>query len=246
MATLTVALCLGLSVAEPARAGPPQSLGQRLFGGHGRDGRDPAAPMVGRYISEDGDVFTLDRTGPKALLKLDGSFEVWALQPQQAPRGDTIYKNDLGETVLRAPRLGGLTIFTAHRPDGEAAALVGIGEPLKLAIMGPRVLEDRLMQASIRASRAVRRVVVFAAEATPTSAPLIADAAMVTSEALVRLTKRADGRRMLDKVQRVELVEGRRASAQLSDGVLQVTVVPPQGVAGRPSSDWILQVAGQQ
>ena len=115
----------GLGAAQPALAGPLGSLGESLFGRHAKDGRDFAAPPIARYISEDGDVFVLDRTGTKPLLKFESSYEVWALSAQQAPRGDTIYKNDLGEPVLRATRLGGITIFTDHRPDGEAAALAG-------------------------------------------------------------------------------------------------------------------------
>ena len=67
---------------------------------------------------------------------------------------------------------------------------------------------------------------------------------MVTSEAVVRMTKRPDARKLLDHIAKVQLVEGRKASVQLgSDGVLLVTVVPPQGMAGRPSSDRIVQVA---
>ena len=245
-AKLAAALCvaLGLSLAlPPALAGPVESLREGLFGGHPRDGRDASTPPVARYMSEDGDAFTLDRTQAKPLLKFENSFEVWALQPQPAPRGDTIYKNDLGEPVLRATRLGGVTIFTEHRPDGEAAALAGPGSPLKLAIMGPQTLLERLAQASARASRAVRRLIPFEAEATPASAALIGDAAMVTSEAVVRMSRRSDARRLLDKILKVQLIEGRRSSAQVADSVLQVTVAPPQGLAGRPSSDRIVQVA---
>jgi hypothetical protein len=234
-----------LSLAASAQAGPLGSLREAL-GGHLREGRESSGPPIARYISEDGDVFTLDRTGPKALLKFDNSFEVWALQPQQAPRGDTIYKNDLGEPVLRATRLGGMTLFSEHRPDGEAAALAGPGTPLKLAIMGPQALFERLAQASFRASHAVKRLVRFEAEATPASSALIADAALVTSEAMVRMSKRSQSRRFLDRILLVRLVEGTKAAAELNgDGVLQVTVAPPQGQAGRPSSDRILQQVGQ-
>jgi hypothetical protein len=242
-AILAVGLCLTFALPVPALAGPVESLRQRLFERHPHDGRDFDAPPIARYVSEDGDVFTLDRTQPKPLLKFDGSFEVWALQPQQAPHGDTIYKNDLGEPVLRATRLGGVTIFTDQRPGGSAAALAGVGSPLKLAIMGPQALLERLAQASARASRAARRLISFEAEATPSSAPLIADAAMVTSEAVVRMTKRPDAHRLLDRILKVHLGEGHKASAQLIQGVLEVTVAPPQGVAGRPSSDRIVQVA---
>jgi hypothetical protein len=72
---------------------------------------------------------------------------------------------------------------------------------------------------------------------------VIADAAMVTSEALVRMTKRSDSHRMLDRILRVRITEGNRSAAQVQDGTLQVTVAPPQGLAGRPSSDRIVQVA---
>jgi hypothetical protein len=241
-AILAAALCVVLGAAQPALAGPLGSLSESLFGRHSKDGRDFAAPLIARYISEDGDVFVLDRTGPKPLLKFEGSVEVWALSAQQAPRGDTIYKNDLGEPVVRATRLGGITIFTDHRPDGEAAALAGPAPPLRLAIMGPQPLLERLEQASARASHAARRLIPFYAEATPVSAPLIADAAMVTSEAVVRITKRSDGHRILDHILKVHLMEGAKASVQVAQGVLEVTVAPPQGVAGRPSSDLIVRV----
>jgi hypothetical protein len=236
-------LCIALGLAQPALAGPVESLRDTLFRSHASDGRQFDAPMIGRYVSEDGDVFTLDRTQPKPLLKFENSFEVWALEPQPAPRGDTIYKNDLGEPVLRATRLGGITIFTDQRPGGSAAALAGIGSPLRLAIMGPQALLERLAQASARASRAARRLIPFEAEATPTSSALIADAAMVTSEAVVRMTKRSDTRRLLDHILKVRLMDGRKSSVQLNQGVLEVVVSPPQGLAGRPSSDRIVQVA---
>jgi Domain of unknown function (DUF4908) len=57
------------------------------------------------------------------------------------------------------------------------------------------------------------------------------------------MTKRADSRRLLDRILKVRLVEGRKASAQVAQGVLEITVAPPQGLAGRPSSDRIVQVA---
>lgn len=236
-----VVLCLVIGLAAPAAAFP--GLREGLFGPRPSDGRQSSTPLVARYVSEDGDVFTLDRSQPRPLLKFDNSYEVWALRPQPAPRGDTIYKNDLGEPVLRATRLGGVTLFTDQRPGGSAAALAGVGAPLRLAIMGPQALLERLAQASARASRAARRLIPFEAEATPSSSALIADAAMVTSEAVVRMTKRGDARRLLERIVKVHLAAGRKASAQVTDGVLEVVVAPPDGLAGRPSSDRIVQVA---
>jgi hypothetical protein len=237
MATL-VAMSGGWSIEASA-----QSLREGLFGQRPSDGRRMGSPPVARYVSEDGDGFVLDRSNSKPLLKFDDSPEVYVLQPQPAPRGDVIYKNDLGEPVLRATRLGGLTIFTSDRPMGSAAALAGGSEPIRLPTLGPQALLERLAQASAKASRAARRLIPFEADATPASAPLVADAAMVTAEAVVRMSRRSDGRALLARVSRVELVEGDRPGATLNRGVMMITVAPAHGLAGRPSSARIISVA---
>ena len=227
-ATVGVAVC-----AAPAWAGP-DNLRQSLFGREGFESRELAAPPVAHYLSEDGDGFVLDRSQGRVLLKFDNSPEVWALQGHPAPRGDVIYKNDLGEPVLRATRLGGVTLFTEQRPGGSAAAFAGGGSPLKLQPLGPQALLERLAQASARASHAAKRLIPFDADATPASSALIADAAMVASEAIVRMTRRADGRALLARFKQVRLAEGGRANVLLTRGALQITVAPGQGIAGRP------------
>lgn len=227
-------VCAVVGFASSAQA---QSLHDLLFGDHGPSaGRDFSAPPVARYVSEDGDVFTLDLTQARPLLKFENSPEVWALQPHPAPRGDVIYKNDVGQPVLRATRLGGVTVFTTHRPQGEAAALAGGAPPLRLAPLGPQALLERLGQASLRASRAAKHVILFDAEATPTSSAVIADAAVVASVAVIRLSEHPQGRNRLSRLKRVFLEEGRRVTAQVQSGTLKITVMPTLGMAGRPSS----------
>jgi hypothetical protein len=227
-------VCAGLGFGGPASAARLHDL---LFGNRSRPpGRVVASPPVARYVSEDGDAFTLDLTQDQPLLKFENSPEVWALQPHAAPRGDVIYKNDLGAPVLRATRLGGVTVFTDHRPDGEAAALAGAGAPLRLAPLGPQALLERLGQASLRASHAARHVILFDAEANPNSSAVIADAALVASVAVSRLADRPQGRSRLASLRRVFLEEGKRVAAVVQRGALKITVVPALGLAGRPSS----------
>ncbi|WP_293355852.1 DUF4908 domain-containing protein [Phenylobacterium sp.] len=206
-------------------------------------GAEIAGPPIARYVSEEGRVFILDRTQPVTMLKYEDSPEVWALAPNPAPRGDTIYKNDLGEPVLRATRLGGFTLFTDARPSGEAVSLAGGGSPLRLPPLSPQAVFERLAQASLRASRAARRPMLFEAEATPASSALIADAAVVTSVAIIRLSQRKDGRALLGQISRVRFQEGKKAQATLKNGVLSIVVAPSQGLAGRPSSDRLIKVA---
>lgn len=229
----------GVGVAAPALA-QPGSLREGLFGEGRYDSRRFSAPPVARYVVEDGGAFILDRSTPRPMVKFEDSAEVWVLQPQPAPRGDIIYKNDLGQPVLRATRLGGLTVFTRDRPSGAAAAMVAGATPLRLPTLGPEALLQRLAQASARASRAARRLIPFEADASPETAPLVADAAMVAAEAVVRLAADADGRQALSSIDKVTLVEGRRPGASLRGGVILITITPEDGMAGRPSSDRIL------
>ena len=233
-----------LGFAGTADAAGPESLREGLFGSRPAEGRQFAAPRIARYVSEEGVDFVLDRTQPQPLLKFGNSMEVWVLQPQPGPRGDTIYKNDLGEPVLRATRLGGVTVFTDGRPGGSAAALAGGANPIRMPVLGPLALLDRLIQASARASRAARRQVIFdAPDVTPASSSLVGDAATVASEAVVRMSRRPDASRLLAKFNTIRFAEGRKPTAQVSRGTLQITVTPAQGVAGRPSSERIVAVA---
>lgn len=238
---LAAALAVGLGAAGPALAAP-ETLRQGLFARHA-DGRQQTTPPIARYVSEDGERFVLDRSMARPLLKFENSPEVFALQPQPGPRGDMIYKNDLGEPMLRATRLGGVTVFTDDRPAGSAAALTGSGPPLRLAAMGPQEVFERLAQASARASRAARHLVAFNADADPDSAAVIADAATVASIAIIRMSGHPKGRSTVGRLRQVLLAKGRKASAKFNQDTLVITVVPGQGLAGRPSSELIFAMA---
>ncbi|HXQ12373.1 MAG TPA: DUF4908 domain-containing protein [Caulobacteraceae bacterium] len=229
----------GLIAGQTAHAGP-FNLGDELFG------HKPAKPppLALYRDNADGDpAFILDRSSSVVLLRFQDSPEIWLLTPHPAPRGDIIYKNDVGEAMLRATRLGGLTLFTSDRPDGMPAAMISDAPPLRLPpVPNASVFLFRMAQASAHASHAVQRLILFEArDPTPESAPLIADAANVTAEAVVVMAKRADGKRILLRLAKVILTPGRRASVALANGVLEIVVVDKANtliaaIAGRPSS----------
>lgn len=236
------AAALSVGYALPAHAGP-QTLREGLFGDRPAPGRR-ASPPIARYVSQEGEAFILDRSQTRAYMKFESSPEVWVLRSHPAPRGDVIYKNDLGEPMLRATRLGGLTLFTARRPGGSPAAFAGGGAALRLAPLSPQVLLERLAQASAKATRAARRLIPFEADASPRSSAVVADAAIVTAEAVVRLSRRPDGRSLLGRLKKVKLVEGSKPAVALHGSEMRITVSPDDGLAGRPSSDRIMQAAG--
>jgi hypothetical protein len=238
---LAVSLC---ALASPALA--QTSLLGGLLGRPSEGGPRSEAPPVARYVSETGETFVFDRSSTRApMLRFEGSNEVWVLSAQYAPRGDIVYKNDQGRTMLRATRVGGLTLFTAERPGGSAAAVEGGSSPLRLAPMGPQQLFHILAVASARASHAAQRLVPIEADATPESAALVGDAAMVASEAMLRLARRADGRALLAKISRIMIGEGAKPAVGMDKaGAIRIVVSPPLGLPGRPSSDRICWTVG--
>src|SRR5579883_1503250 len=137
--TLTCAVTLAWAALAPdSLAAGPLSLREALSGRH--VGQRPDPPVISRYETDAGGAFVLDLSTPRPLLKFEDNPEIWVLQPAPGPRGDVIYRNDLGEPMLRATRLGGMTVFTEDRPDGSAAALDGSSTPLRIASLSPAAL----------------------------------------------------------------------------------------------------------
>jgi hypothetical protein len=209
------------------------------------DGRGAAPPPVARFAIDDGGEFILDQEGREALIRFSDSPEVWALSRSRGPRGDIIYKNDMSEPVLRATKLGGMTVFTARRPEGAAAALLGPAMPVRLAPLGPALLFQRLYQDSVRSSRAAQHQIEFdAPDADPNSDGVIADAAAAVVEAMINLSGRPGGRAILARLGSIAIQPADRTTVMLRGRVVTITVNPSLGFAGRPSSERILLALG--
>lgn len=221
-------LLLALSVAGPVLA---------------QDAALRAPPSVARYVAGDDRGFVLDRSGRTPLLKFEDSAEVWVLKPAPGPRGDVIYKDDLGRQVIRASRLGGLTVFTADKPGGLPAALAGQAPAIRLTVIQPSALLGHFVQQSRRASRAARRRLGFVTgeDATAATSVLFADAATIAAEAVARFSARADSRAVLSRLSTVRITIGRSPAVIVAGDTLEVMLAPQLGVAGRPSSERIVR-----
>ena len=79
---LAILLALGGFACEASAQ--PDSLREGLFGKRPADGRRLSAPPVARYVTEDGEAITFDRSTSRPLLKFERTYEIWALQPQAA------------------------------------------------------------------------------------------------------------------------------------------------------------------
>jgi Domain of unknown function (DUF4908) len=241
---LTRAAGLSAVAVAMAAAAAPMSSREAFMGGHLAD--QPTGPPTARYQTDEGGVFILDRSSSKTLLKFENDPEIWVLDRQRGPHGDWIYRNDLGEEMLRATSLGGFTIFTVRRPEGSPAAFDGVSPPLRVGPVSPMQLTERFYQDSVRATQHARHEIVFETgkDADPSTAGPVADAAAVASEALVDVASRPNGRLILSRIDDVVITQGGKPNAALQKNRLVVTIVPKQGVAGRPSSRRIERATG--
>lgn len=234
-AIAATALAAGLALSAPVHA--QNSLRDTLQGRSYADGRRPQYPPVGRYVAAQGEGFVLDRSNGAPLLKFEDRQEVWALQAHAGARGDIIYKNDVGQPMVRSTRLGGLTLFTPDRPIGTPVAFDRPTPPLQARPLSTGQLLQTLAGASARASRAARRLVPFEAPSvSPGSEPVVADAAILAAEGVMLAATTARGRSVLSRVRRVRFREGLAPAAVMSGDMLEIVVAPRRGLAGRPSS----------
>ncbi len=238
----------GLALAAaPAHAGTI-TLRIMLWGSQNDMPRRPEEPLVARYQPDHGASFVLDRSVNPPLLRFEDSSEVWILQAQPGPGGDTIFRNDVGQPVLRATKLGGLTLFTEDDPTGAAVAYDGEALSLKpSSFMPPGLFLQRVLQASARSSHAAQRMIPFFTidDATPETAPLVADTAGTTAEAITRVSHQTNGRTLLARIVKVMLAKGGKPDARLDGGALIVTYTPGRTIGLHPSSERIMRAIGR-
>jgi Domain of unknown function (DUF4908) len=232
-----LAFCLA---SHPVWAGGPASLRDFLFGS--RPSAYDALPTIARYKADGGQGFVFDRTsGHGALVKFDDSAEILALTATQGPRGDVIYKNDVGQPVLRATRLGGLTVFTNDYPGGMAAAPTGVAvAPRPPPILGPVALLEIVTQASLQVRQKTKHFVYFDAgdaNVTPEGESVFADAFILAADALIRVNAHGKaGQGSVQQLSKVRFLQGAAPDVAVIGSSLQITVAPQLGIAGRPSS----------
>jgi hypothetical protein len=197
-------------------------------------------PPPGRYSSEAGQTFMLDRAGNLTLLRFERSTETWALRPTSAPRGDTIYRNDAGEQVLRVTPSGGITVYTTRNPGGSPVSVTGPAVSLEPTSLGPVQMFNLMTRRSSLVSEALGRLVRINLDGQESEA-LCIEALIVTTDAVVRIARSPSARPFLDRLRSITVIEGTRASVSYSNGDLRVVVDPKRGIAGRPSSARVIR-----
>lgn len=206
-----------------------------------RGGRVTTPPPVGRYVSESGDGFTLDRSGRFPLLRFDRRDETWVLRPTPAPRGDVIYRNDAGQQILRVTPGGGITVFTPRVPGGSPASLAGAGVSLTPPSLGPAQLFNLMARRSAMLSQTLGRLIEINVSTDAPSEALTVEALIIATDTVLRIARSPNARGALARLRAITIVDGPRASATFTGGELRIVVAPSQGIAGRPSSARVIR-----
>ena len=251
---LAAGVVVGVTAAGAADAQIMRSLREAMFGKHADDGRDNNhPPVVAHFVSARGEGFVLDETQAAApLLRYDGDDEVFQLTAKPGANGDLTFRNDVGQTVLKATRLGGMILFSsAHADVGDPAAVTGQANAFTPDHLNPTELWLHMAKSALRVTRACDHQVLFSGdkdnidEGIPneTIINLFAESVSVTTDALVQVAAQTDTRHSLDKLHEVHLIEGRPPGAHIEKGVLIIKLDPSRGTwGGHPSSKRIMSV----
>lgn len=245
---------MGVTAAGSADAQIMRSLREAMFGKHADDGRDNThPPIVAHFVSARGEGFVLDETKAGApLLRYDGDDEVFQLTAKPGANGDVTFRNDVGQPVLKATRLGGMILFSsAHADVGDPAAVTGQAAAFIPDRLNPTELWLHMAKSALRVTRACDHRIDFNAdkdnldEGIPdeTIINLFAESVSVTTDALLQVAAQPHTRHSLDKLHEVHLIEGRPPGAHIDNGVLIIKLDPSRGTwGGHPSSKRIMNV----
>jgi hypothetical protein len=236
-AAVSVTTAADASAQARAAQGSGQSLRDRVFSRN--------LPPRGRFVSETGQAFVFDRSGPRPLLRFERSTEIWVLRATPAPRGDIIYRNDNGDQVLRVTPDGGMTLYTTTSPRGAPAALSGEGDSLAPPTLSPVQLWNFIVRQSDRASRTLGRLVVVDVDIRPGSEAVAADALSTATDAIARLVRTPEHQRQVAEVRRILVTDEGRAGVTFERGLLRIVIDPAAGPAGRPSSARLIRLISE-
>ena len=171
--------------------------------------------------------------------------EIYSVAPNRAPRGDTIYKNTEGETLLRIASYGGATVYWPGENEGAAASKsFGETKSLTLPYADYETAMLRAQNATAMISAVTGAPIVFDIGKRPAdedeTGAVLADAVVLATKAIKRVAADPTGARILsNRISVVRFSRGAAAAYVLDGDTLTITYSPKQGLNGRPTSSAI-------
>ncbi len=177
---------------------------------------------------------TIDPENPAA--------EIYQIKPTRGPRGDLIYKNAEGDTMMRIASYGGATVFWPGEGRGLAASKsFGDDASLRLGFAEYATAVRRAQVATAYVSAATGAPIIFDLGAAPLTehenAAVLGDAVIRAANGIKAVADDPTGARIIaSRIKRVTFAPANASGIGLESGVLQISYVPGQDIEGRPSS----------
>ncbi len=178
---------------------------------------------------------TIDTDGPAA--------EIYRLNATRGPRGDIIYKDVEGHTLLRIASYGGATVFWPGEDRGLAASKsFGDDAALKLVDNNFGTAQRRAQAGTAIVSAATGAPIIFdigqgGDGANKKNATVLADAVVRAAKGIKDVAVDPTGARIIaSRINKVMFLEDEAPNIFLNEGVLMIHYVPDRDVDGRPSS----------
>lgn len=218
---------------------------------------EKAAPVERYVIASDDRVFLFQQGEDRGKLKFlcgdkdariecridtaSPAEEILTLTPARASRGDVLWTDRRGRTVLRVAAYGGVTVFWPGEARGSAAAKsFGEDPPLTLDFATMATARRRAQAATAIISARVGAPIMFEvgqedADAG-TGAAVLADAVVRAASGMGEVAEDPTGARIIAaRIRRVEFRVG-EPRVGMQKGALTIDYDPLRDVAGRPSS----------
>ena len=177
------------------------------------------------------------------LIDSDGPApEIYVLTPTRGPRGDVIYKNRSGDSLLRIASYGGATVFWPGENIGLAASKsFGDDSSLTLPYAEFETATRRAQGATAILSALTGAPIVFDIGPAPDTegqrSSVLADSVIVTAKAVKNVADDSTGARIIaSRINKVAFIQAAAPSVLLNETVLEIRYTPELDLRGRPSS----------
>lgn len=228
---LALFLCALAPNAALAQTAPPLPMPQ-----------SPSLPADGSYLAGDYR-FAIDRSGDVERLRFAVDDEIFYLSIEPAPLGGRMLKYDTGEVVLQVTGWGGITLYTAQRPNGLPAERTGDAGGLEPP---PVIPGDEVKTFAVRASDEIRQhtglTIGFKADwdafaRSDAMRALACESITNVARAIESVASSHKAREALNaKFNVVRIAASNTQGVALGDKLLTITFAPSRGAVGRPSS----------
>lgn len=243
VAVIAVAIGLGIGSAAPAFAQSPDIPPPTFATTRSQASLTPSGAVRYDDLGAPDGGFVLEQRGSMVLLQMDGSGEILPLVPMPGVRGETVFMDYRGRTVLKVTRAGNVVSYLYNETGAPADPHKGMQPPLSAPAMTAALDSMRASAVSELTHLAGHDVTIWGTQAFASTEAFAADALSI----LVIGVRNANGHagRAASTIEKVTLRRAKAPRVELDNGELILEVNPDDPWGGRVTPDDVTRVLTQ-